>query len=130
MQKVGLPVGEDDWVFTNKEGKLLPSSWLRWPMQYVLRKVGIRKRVTPHGFRRTLNNLLRQVAGEIVTRSVTGHVTQAMTEHYSHVGREEKLAAAASIAKLVPGLSSGGSSGGDAAANSPDTRSSEPNLLN
>ncbi|MGD0837004.1 MAG: hypothetical protein ABSB49_10230 [Polyangia bacterium] len=56
-----------------------------------------------------------------MTRSITGHVTQSMTEHYSHVGGEEKLAAAGQIVRLVfppapknkddaPG--SGGSGGG------------------
>ena len=37
--------------------------------------------------------LARQVAGDIVTRSITGHVTAAMTEHYSHVDAKEKLQA-------------------------------------
>jgi hypothetical protein len=60
-------------------------------------------RFTVHGFRRTFNNIARQVAGEIVTRSSTGHVTQAMTEHDSHVGREETLAAAGSVVRLVFG---------------------------
>ena len=75
------------------------------------------------------------MAGEIVTRSITGHVTQAMTEHYSHVGAEEKLAAANSIVQL-PGLrkaltgSNGEFGGGNAATEGPDTRSNEPNLLN
>jgi hypothetical protein len=55
-----------------------------------------------------------QLNGEIVTRSMTGHVTEAMTEHYSHVGREEKLAAVGRIAQLValPASSTGGSGGG------------------
>jgi len=100
-----------------------------------LRKLGIKKRVTTHGLRRTLNNLSRQVAGEIVTRSITGHVTQATTEHCSHVDRREKLAAANSIVQL-PGLrkaltSSNGEFGGENTATKPrDTKSNEPNLLN
>ena len=43
------------------------------------------------------------MAGEIVTRAITGHVTQAMAEHYSHVGRDEKLAAAGGVVRLVLG---------------------------
>jgi len=35
------------------------------------------------------------------------HVTPAMTEHYSHVGRAEKLAAAGSVVRLVFGGGSG-----------------------
>jgi hypothetical protein len=84
--------------------------------------------------RRTFNNLSRQVAGEIVTRSITGHVTQAMTEHYSHVGAEEKLAAAENIVRMVLGTSDatpgGGSDGGSPLSHRDDTRQSEPNLLN
>ncbi len=115
----GFGVGESDWVFPDKGGGLLPRCSLRHPMERALRLARISKRVTPHGLRRTFNNLARQVAGDIVTRSITGHVTEAMTEHYSHVGLGEKLKAANNIVRLVPGLAkshaataSGGSSGG------------------
>jgi hypothetical protein len=67
------------------------------------------------------------VAGEIVTRSITGHVSQEMTEHYSHVAREEKLKAASEVVKLVFGEkpddgrgASWGTSGGSGAE--PDSR--------
>ena len=100
----GFGVGESDWVFPDKGGGLLPRCSLRHPMERALRRAKISKRVTPHGLRRTFNNLARQVAGDIVTRSITGHVTEAMTEHYSHVGLGEKLKAANNIVRLVPGL--------------------------
>jgi integrase len=124
----GFGVGDSDWVFPDKEGGLLPRCSLRHPMKRALKLAKISKRVTPHGFRRTFNNLARQVAGDIVTRSITGHVTGAMTEHYSHVGLGEKLRAANNIVRLVPGLSkspappsNGGSCGG-----SKDPSESEP----
>jgi integrase len=69
--------------------------------QRALKGCGITKRVSVHGLRRTFNNLARQVAGDIVTRSITGHVTASMTEHYSHVGADEKLRAASSIVRLL-----------------------------
>jgi len=114
----GFRVSESDWVFPDKEGGLLPRCSLRHPMERALKLAKITKRVTPHGLRRTFNNLARQVAGDIVTRSITGHVTGAMTEHYSHVAIDEKLRAANNIVRLVPGLSkspappSSGGSGG------------------
>jgi integrase len=110
-QHPGLASG---WVFTDAEGGLLPKCVLRFPLRRALKLAGVRKRVTTHGLRRTFNNLSRQLNGEIVTRSMTGHVTEAMTEHYSHVGREEKLAAMGRIAQLVALAEppSGGSSGG------------------
>jgi integrase len=86
----GLSALDSDWVFPAKDGGLLPKVWLRWALISVLKKVGITKRVSTHGLRRTFDNPSRQVAGEIVTRSITGHVTTAMTEHYSHVGSQEK----------------------------------------
>jgi integrase len=75
------------------------------PWHRVLEAAGITRRVTLHGLRRTFNNLSRQVAGEIVTRSMTGHVTHQMTEHYSFVEPAEKRAALASILQLVEPVS-------------------------
>ena len=121
-QHPGLTQG---WVFSDDNGGLLRKNYLRLPLEHVVKRVGITRRFTVHGFRRTFNNIARQVAGEIVTRSITGHVTQAMTEHYSHVGREEKLAAAGSVGswRLGPSprfaergeeeVASGGSGGGE-----------------
>lgn len=134
----GLPARDPDWVFPAKDGGLLPKVWLRWALISVLKKVGIKRRVSTHGLRRTFNNLSRQVAGEIVTRSITGHVTSAMTEHYSHVGSQEKLAAAGSIVRMVMGTdaekkaekANGGSSGGSEASRPDDTRQVEANLPN
>ncbi len=125
----GVGAGPSDWVFPDRGGGLLPPCSLRHPMERALKGARISKRVTPHGLRRTFNNLARQVAGDIVTRSITGHVTEAMTEHYSHVAIDEKLRAASNIVRLVPGLSksttpppSGGSGGGsnDASENESD----------
>ncbi len=92
---------EEGWVFPSSVGKLHPKEVLRVPLRRALKQAGINRHFAMHGFRRTFNNLSRQVAGEIVTRSITGHVTQSMTEHYSHVGGAEKLAAAGQIVRLV-----------------------------
>jgi integrase len=112
-------------VFSDDSGGLLRKNYLRLPLEHVVKRVGIKRRFTVHGFRRTFNNIARQVAGEIVTRSITGHVTQAMTEHYSHVGREEKLAAAGSVVRLVFAAkmgASGGSGGGEPDPNDPSVQ--------
>ena len=49
--------------------------------------------VTSHALRCTANNLIRQSAGDLVARAVTGHVTQQMTEHYSLVDVQERTEA-------------------------------------
>jgi hypothetical protein len=38
----------------------------------------------------------------MVTRALTGHVTEAMTAHYSTVGLDEKREAVAGVVRLVP----------------------------
>jgi integrase len=58
------------------------------------------RRPTIHGFRRTFNNLCRQVAAGEVVRALTGHARPEMTAHYSHVDRE-KRAAAQGVLRLV-----------------------------
>jgi hypothetical protein len=68
-------------------------STLQKPLEAALAEAGIAKRFTIHGFRRTFNNLRRQATSGEVVRSMTGHVTERMTEHYSHVGADEKRAA-------------------------------------
>jgi integrase len=97
-QAKGLEAG---WVFPGRNGGLIKQNALRTALATALLQAGISRRLTVHGLRRSFNNLSRQVAGEIVTRSITGHVTQEMTEHYSHVGRDEKLAAGSAVARLV-----------------------------
>jgi integrase len=112
----------EGWIFSDERGALLRKNYLRIPLARVLKRVGFTGRFTVHGFRRTFNNIARQVAGDIVTRSITGHVTPAMTEHYSHVGRAEKLAAAGSVVRLV----FGGDSGGGGGSSGGSTKTADP----
>lgn len=58
-------------------------------------------RVTVHGLRRTLNNLMRQHADRDVLKSITGHTTDRMVEHYSMISAGEKFAAARTVATLL-----------------------------
>ena len=70
-----------------------------------LREMGLDRRFSSHGLRRTANDLLRRVATAEVTRAITGHVTAAMTEHYSHVDAAEKQAAVEGMLRLVQNAS-------------------------
>ena len=64
---------DDGWVFPGRGGKLLHNTTLRSPMQRCLRAANIGHRFSVHGFRRTFNNLLRQVTHDkVVLRSMTG----------------------------------------------------------
>lgn len=68
-----------------------------------LTAIDLKRRFTVHGLRRTFNDLARRAGVDgIVTRSVTGHVTEKMREHYSTVALDEKRVAVAQVVRLVP----------------------------
>ena len=90
MLEAQAPGFADGWVFPSKAGTLMSHVTLQKPLAAALVAAGISERFTLHGFRRTFNNLLRQATTGEVVRSMTGHVTERMTEHYSHVETAEK----------------------------------------
>jgi integrase len=104
-------IDEDAEVIWISEGPVFPSrvgthhrnASLRKPLERALQAAGIHDRFTLHGFRRTWNNLLRQVASGAITRSMIGHETEEMFLHYSHIEREEKQSAAERALALVDG---------------------------
>ncbi len=103
----GLELGiKEGWVFPSDKGEPTIAPSVRKPFQDVLQALKDEGKhelphLTVHGLRRTMNNLLRQVAQGEVVRSVTGHVTERMTEHYSHVSRDEKDVAFAKVISIV-----------------------------
>jgi len=67
-----------------------------------LTAIGMDRRFTVHGLRRTFNDLARRAGADgIVIRSLTGHVTEKMREHYSTVALDEKRQTAGDVAQLV-----------------------------
>ena len=69
-----------------------------------LNEIGVSRRFSSHGLRRTANDLIRRIASGEVTGAITGHMTEAMTEHYSHVDVGEKKAAVDGIRHNVSGV--------------------------
>jgi integrase len=95
---------ESGLVFPSRVGKVRtgPSN-LRKGWQAAMEASGLVDRLTPHGLRRTFVDLGRRGdIGSIVVRSMTGHTTEAMQQHYSSVGLDEQRAALKEIIKLVP----------------------------
>jgi integrase len=101
MQAPGLDSG---WVFPSvRAGKLRGSNSMAKAWRTCLEKAGITERFTPHGLRRTFNDMLRRAKVDpIIAKALTGHVTEQMREHYSTVGLDEKRAAVASVLMLLP----------------------------
>ncbi|MGE0792002.1 MAG: tyrosine-type recombinase/integrase [Sandaracinaceae bacterium] len=101
-------------VFPSRAGTPQFASAPREVLQRAVRAVGIDRRITLHGLRRSLNNLARQVAAAEVVRSITGHVTEQMTEHYSWIERDEKRRAVDGVLAMLtvtPTVTSGDGSG-------------------
>lgn len=80
-------------VFRNRKGEYKSPHTMRGAMKKILLAAGVEKSVEVHSLRRGFNDLLRRVSSQVVTMSLTGHVTEAMHLHYSHVSEEEKRAA-------------------------------------
>ena len=126
-QHPGLAEG---WIFPARHGGLYARTPLGPVLAAACAAVGTKNRITGHGLRHTANDLLRRVASSSVTRSIIGHATEAMHQHYTHVDEGERRDAAVSaFSALLPagGGIRGGTDGGGLklVADSPaDTRAS------
>jgi hypothetical protein len=95
-----------------------------------LKAAGITERFTPHGLRRTFNDMLRRAKVDPVScKALTGHVSETMREHYSTVGLDEKRLAVRSV-QVLRYLPERGSAdnGADVSAPANDTAQSEPTI--
>lgn len=108
------PARESDLLFPSPEGLIRSRECLTWPMERARRRAGITKHLSPRAMRRSFQDFAREaeVAG-IVARSISGHATEEMQDHYSTVsGREQQegLARVVSLAGFREAL--GGGKGG------------------
>lgn len=88
---------ERDLVFPTLTGGLYKGSPLRSILDKACVVAGV-TRITPHGLRRTFNDMARRNASGEVVRALLGHASEAMTDHYSIVDAAEKAAAAQAVA--------------------------------
>jgi len=94
----------DGWMFPSTTGGLRASSSVRKSWKVCCEMAGIEGRFTPHGLRRTFNDLARRAGVDaVITKSLTGHVTDRMREHYSTVRLDEKRKAIGGIVRLIQG---------------------------
>lgn len=103
-QDTGLAEG---WVFAvqGRQGVALaaPSSWAKCLPKW-LHACGISRTITPHSFRRTFVDLLRQAGVDQVTRrAIVGHAGEAVHERYSTVGAGEAQQAAEAVLRVIGG---------------------------
>lgn len=99
-----LPGRERGLVFFSNVGTPLGSARISQALREAREAVGLRSRLTSHGLRRTVTDLLRQAGVDpVVAKSLVGHTTDRMREHYSFVRPAEVRDAADRVAGLVFG---------------------------
>jgi integrase len=95
---------ESDLLFPAADGGFLSEHCLRKPFDKVGNLIGLEMKFTPRGLRRTFNDLARAAHVEaLVTKSISGHVTDRMREHYSTVQPVEQRESIGRVLRLVKG---------------------------
>lgn len=95
-------------LFPSITGGFRSPNVLNKPFAEVTAEMGLGFQFTQRGMRRTFNDLARAARVDgIVTRSISGHLTEQMQEHYSTVGNEEQRQGLAKVINLFGGAQSG-----------------------
>ncbi len=89
------------WLFPRPDGQHYVGYPLINRLKRACERAGIAIRFTIHGLRRTYNNLARRHVETLVVRSIVGHTSERMTEHYSQVDVREKIAASEAVLRTV-----------------------------
>jgi integrase len=93
---------ESDLLFPSLTGGYRAASVLTKPFVAVTEEMRLGYSFTPRGMRRTFNDLARAASIEaIVTRSISGHLTERMQEHYSTVRGPEQRDGIARVVHLM-----------------------------
>jgi integrase len=98
-----------DLLFPAVDGRFRSPSVLKKPFAEVAQELGLTKHVTPRALRRTFNDLARAAqVKDVVTRSISGHLTEGMQRHYSTVSGDEQRQALAKVIDLTRARSGAG----------------------
>jgi hypothetical protein len=96
------PQRESNLLFPSETGGFRSRTVLDKPFKDVARAIGLKKKLTAKGMRRSFQDLARAAeVRDIVTRSISGHATEAMQNHYSTVSSTEQKASLAKVISLV-----------------------------
>jgi integrase len=113
-------------LFPAEDGSFRSESSLKKAFAEVRRLIGLKKRFTPKGMRRTFNDLARAAKVEsLVTKSISGHQTDRMKDLYSTVSNLEKRDCISRVLGLMQQGEHPGSSGGEGGGNTPPSGGNE-----
>jgi integrase len=100
-------------LFPAEDGGFRSVSFLKKAFVTVGQLIGLNKAFTPRGMRRTFNDLMRLAQVEaVVTKSISGHLTDRMREHYSTVTPDEQRRSISNVVNLF-GPRQSGEAGGE-----------------
>ncbi len=104
---------ESDLLFPADNGGFRSECFLTKAFALVGKQMGLRKKFTPSGMRRTFNDLARLAKVEaLVTKSISGHKTDRMKDHYSTVQPVEQRESIGRLLRLVRSESASGAPSG------------------
>jgi hypothetical protein len=110
---------ESDLLFPALTGGYRSPSTLNKPFAEVAKAIGLKSKFTQSGLRRTFNDLARAAHIEgVVTKSISGHLTERMHEHYSTVAPIEQRESLAKVIQLTRATAPSGEHGGEHATES------------
>jgi integrase len=87
---------DSGYVFSKEDGTLFDRHVLDGVWPKLLKRAGVKERVTRHGLRRAGIDMYRRAGiGMMVSKAIAGHTTDAMHAHYSSVSDAERRSAGA-----------------------------------
>ncbi len=95
------PMTDSELLFPDEQGGFRSLVVLQKPFALVSKALGLRKHISPRAMRRTFQDLARTAeVKDIVTRSISGHATEDMQQHYSTVAPDEMRSGLAKVISL------------------------------
>src|SRR6185369_17274061 len=80
-----LDPNNPDYLFLNQRGNPIKAEYIRWLLKTRTKKAQIKKKITPHTFRRSFATLLYQKGAQLMTiQRLLGHSSVQTTEGYIH----------------------------------------------
>lgn len=93
---------ESEYLFPSTKGGIRARSVLDAPFKDIAAKLGVTYTVSPRAMRRSFQDLARAAKiGNVVTRSISGHQTESMQEHYSTAWAPEQREALENLYDMV-----------------------------
>jgi integrase len=103
---------DSDLLFPREDGGFRTDSGFKKAFDVVGGLIGLKKKFTPRGMRRTFNDMCRAAKVEsLVTKSISGHLTDRMKDHYSTVSPIEQRESIGRVLRLVNATGGGAPSG-------------------